>query len=141
MRTVDLIAAFELEINKLDNSLQKPVTDDSLFWINQAVLKFVKDRFNGNPPKKTSYEQNEKRTRDLIRLYRTGTNYKFRKDFSHVNYDSYSYCYPQDMMFVLNEDVVITDMNGDHQMDTCVFECTADSFMYRINKAFYIRRI
>jgi len=56
MRTVDLIAAFELEINKLDNSLQKPVTDDSLFWINQAVIKFVKDRFNGNPPKKTSYE-------------------------------------------------------------------------------------
>lgn len=94
MRTVDLIAAFELEINKLDNSLQKPVTDDSLFWINQAVLKFVKDRFNGNPPKKTSYEQNEKRTRDLIRLYRTGTNYKFRKDFSHVDYDSYYYCYP-----------------------------------------------
>ena len=135
MRTVDLIAAFELEINKLDNSLQKPVTDDSLFWINQAVIKFVKDRFNGNPPKKTSYEQNEQRTRDLIRLYRTGTNYKFRKDFSHVNYDSYSYCYPQDMMFVLNEDVVITDMDGDHQMDTCVFECTADNFMYRINNS------
>lgn len=135
MRTVDLIAAFELEINKLDNSLQKPVTDDSLFWINQAVLKFVKDRFNGNPPKGTSYEQNEKRTRDLIRLYRSGTTTKFSKDFTHINYDSYSYCYPQDMMFVLNEDVVITDTDGGHMMDTCVFECTADSFMYRINNS------
>lgn len=135
MRTVDLIAAFELEINKLDNSLQKPVTDDSLFWINQAMLKFVKDRFNGNPPKGTSYEQNEKRTRDLIKLYRTGTNYKFRKDFTHANYDSYFYCYPQDLMFVLNEDVVITDMDGGYKMDTCVFECTADSFMYRINNS------
>ena len=135
MKNYQLIAAFELEINKLDNALQKPVTDDSLFWINQAVIKFVKDRFNGNLPKRTSYEQNEKRTRDLIRLYRTGVNTKFRIDKSHANYDSYSYCYPQDMMFVLNEDVVITDNEGEHKMDTCVFECTADSFMYRINNS------
>lgn len=39
------------------------------------------------------------------------------------------------MMFVLNEDVVITDTDGGHMMDTCVFECTADSFMYRINNS------
>jgi len=37
------------------------------------------------------------------------------------------------MMFVLNEDVVISDMSDEYQMDTCIFECTADSFMYRIN--------
>ena len=46
MRGVDLIAAFELEINKLSDSLNKPVTDDSLYWINQAVIKFVKERFD-----------------------------------------------------------------------------------------------
>jgi hypothetical protein len=34
MRGVDLIAAFELEIDKIDNALQKPITDDSLYWIN-----------------------------------------------------------------------------------------------------------
>lgn len=68
MRGIDILAAFELEINKIDNTLQKPLTDDSLYWINQAVMKFVKDRFNGNAPKRTSYEQNEKRTRDLINL-------------------------------------------------------------------------
>ena len=133
MKNYQLIAAFELEINKLDNALQKPVTDDSLFWINQAIIKFVKDRFNGNPPKRTSYEQNEKRTRDLIRLYKTGTTKRFAKDSSHSDYDSYSYCYPYDMMFVLNEDVIISNNNDEHKMDTCVFECTADSFMYRIN--------
>lgn len=70
MKGIDLIAAFELEINKLDDALEKPVTDDSLYWINQAIMKFVKDRFNGNAPKRTSYEQNEKRTRDLIKLLR-----------------------------------------------------------------------
>lgn len=70
MRGIDLIASFELEIAKMDDALNKPVTDDSLYWINQAVVKFVKDRFNGNAPKRTSYEQNEKRTRDLINLLR-----------------------------------------------------------------------
>lgn len=134
MRCVDLIAAFELEINKIDDTIQKPVTDDSLYWINQAVMKFVKDRFNGNAPKRTSYEQNEKRTRDLIKLLKEEKK-ETPEAIPHVNYDEYEYDYPADMMFVLNEDVVISDMNGEHQMDTCIFECTADSFMYRINNS------
>lgn len=132
MRAVDLIASFELEINKLNDAINKPLTDDSLYWINQAVVKFVKDRFNGNAPKRTSYEQNEKRTRDLINLLREDKTKEFTVS-SHVNYDQYEYHYPSDMMFVLNEDVVIDSINGGHEMDTCVFECTADSFMYRIN--------
>jgi len=37
------------------------------------------------------------------------------------------------MMFVLSEDVVISDFDNNYKMDTCVFECTADSFMYRVN--------
>lgn len=132
MRAVDLIASFELEINKLNDAINKPLTDDSLYWINQAVVKFVKDRFNGNAPKRTSYEQNEKRTRDLINLLKESKTTEFTVS-SHVNYDQYEYHYPSDMMFVLNEDVVIDSVNGGYEMDTCVFECTADSFMYRIN--------
>lgn len=132
MRAVDLIASFELEINKLNDAINKPLTDDSLYWINQAIVKFVKDRFNGNAPKRTSYEQNEKRTRDLINLLREDKTEEFTVS-SHVNYDQYEYHYPSDMMFVLNEDVVIDSVNGGYEMDTCVFECTADSFMYRIN--------
>jgi len=133
MRAIDLIAAFELEINKLNDTLNKPMTDDSLYWINQAMMKFVKDRFNGNAPKRTSYEQNEKRTRDLVNLLRQ-TSYKDNVQcICHPNYDSYEYTYPTDMMFVLNEDVIISNMNDEYPMDTCVFECTADSFMYRIN--------
>ena len=68
MKGVDILAAFELEINKIDDALNKPATDDSLYWLNQAIFKFVKERFNGNVPKRTSYEQNEKRTRDLVNL-------------------------------------------------------------------------
>ena len=132
MRGIDIIAAFELEINKLDDNLNKPVTDDSLYWINQATVKFVKDRFNGNAPKRTSYEQNEKRTRDLIKLLREAHVNTFTVE-QHASYDSYEYNYPSNMMYVLNEDITISDNNGEHEMDTCVFECTADSFMYRVN--------
>lgn len=132
MRGIDLIASFELEINKLDDNLNKPVTDDSIYWINQAIMKFTKDRFNGNAPKRTSYEQNEKRTRDLINLYREDEYMSFEYDDSHASYDSYEYQYPSDMMFALNEDVTISDNAGGHVMDVSVFECTADSFMYRV---------
>ena len=140
MRCIDLIASFELEINKLDEALEKPVTDDSLYWINQAIMKFVKDRFNGNAPKRTSYEQNEKRTRDLINLFCEETITPGLPT-EHKSYDEYEYTYPDGsnerpaMMFVLNEDVIISDLNDQHEMDTCVFECTADSFMYRINNS------
>lgn len=133
MRCVDILASFELEINKIDDTMDKPRTDDSLYWLNQAVVKFVKDRFNGNAPKRTSYEQNEKRTRDLIKLLVNTPVAPNGEPTEHVNYTEYDYDYPTDMMFVLNEDVIISDMNDEHQMDTCVFECTADSFMYRIN--------
>lgn len=137
MKGVDIIASFELEINKLDDTLQKPLTDDSIYWVNQAVMKFVKDRFNGNAPKRTSYEQNEKRTRDLINLLREDvwqTPEKADPDI-HYDYDEYEYTYPNDMLYVLNEDVIISDTDGAHKMDTCVFECTADNFMYRVNNS------
>lgn len=134
MRGVDILGSFELEINKIDETIEKPVTDDSLYWINQAAVKFTKDRFNGNAPKRTSYEQNEKRTRDLVKLFREITKEPVDTDTeSHPSYDEYRYTYPEDMMFVLNEDVIISNMNGEYEMDTCVFECTADSFMYRVN--------
>lgn len=134
MRCIDLIASFELEINKLDDIIDKPVTDDSLYWINQAVVKFVKERFNGNAPKRTSYEQNEKRTRDLINLLKEGIS-RHAAVTEHASYNSYEYTYPKDMLYVLNEDVVISDLNDEHKMDTCVFECTADNFMYRVNNS------
>lgn len=136
MRCVDLIAAFELEINKLDDSLNKPYTDDTLYWINQAVVKFVKDRFSGNPPKNLGYEQTEKRTSDLNNLLVQFVVKEKDADYTnHPSYNAYEYTYPEDMMFVLTENVFISDLNGNNKMDTCVFECTADSFMYRINNS------
>lgn len=197
MRGVDILASFELEINKLDDTMGKPLTDDSLYWINQSIMKFVKERFNGNAPKRTSYEQNEKRTRDLVHLFSESTvyidkEYEFLeekqvysppdtdfleldedihtswsetydeeaentdyvkaidvykaskedpkdnvvifvgKNITHPLYDEYEYLYPKNLMFVLNEDVIISDTNDENRIDASVFECTADNFMYRI---------
>ena len=133
MTNIQILAAFEREINQIDDVLNKPATDDSLYWLNQAVYKFCKTRFNGNAPHFTSYEQNEKRTKDLINLFVSSDLDLSSVDESRATYNKYTLTYPPEMMFVLNEDVVIDSINGGHELDTSVFECTADSFMYRVN--------
>ena len=133
MTNIQILAAFEREINQIDDTLNKPATDDSLYWLNQAVYKFCKTRFNGNAPHFTSYEQNEKRTKDLINLFVSSNLDLSSVDESRATYNKYTVTYPKNMMFVLNEDVVIDSADGGHELDTSVFECTADSFMYRVN--------
>ena len=133
MTNIQILAAFEREINQIDDTLNKPATDDSLYWLNQAVYKFCKTRFNGNAPHFTSYEQNEKRTKDLINLFVSSDLDLSSVDESRATYNKYTVTYPKNMMFVLNEDVIIDSINGGHELDTSVFECTADSFMYRVN--------
>lgn len=133
MTNIQILAAFEREINQIDDTLNKPATDDSLYWLNQAVYKFCKTRFNGNAPHFTSYEQNEKRTKDLINLFVSSDLDLSSVDESRATYNKYKVTYPEKMMFVLNEDVVIDSIGGGHELDTSVFECTADSFMYRVN--------
>ena len=132
MKYVNILEAFEREINKLNNTLEKPFTDDSLYWINQGISKFIKIRFNGDAPHFTSYEQNEKRARDLIGLFRQET-LDAQKQLMD-GYTRFNVEYPSDFMFALNEDVVIQSVSDPtYTLPTCVFECTADNFMYRIN--------
>ena len=133
MTNIQILAAFEREINQIDDTLNKPATDDSLYWLNQAVYKFCKTRFNGNAPHFTSYEQNEKRTKELVNLFVSSNLDLSSVDENRATYNKYTVTYPKNMMFVLNEDVVIDSVDGGHELDTSVFECTADSFMYRVN--------
>lgn len=137
MKYIDILANFEREIGLLDSSVDKPSTDDSLFWLNQAVAKFYKQRFNGDFVHDTSYEQTEKRREDLINLYESIQYSKddMTIDQSEPSYDSFKVIYPKDFQFALNEDVIISDKNGEHKMNTCMFECTSDSFMYRVNNS------
>lgn len=137
MKYIDILVAFETEINKINDTVNKPATDDSLFWLNQAVAKFIKQRFNGDPLHRLGYEQTEKRREDLIYLFKQLTFSGDDVKYSNLqpSYDEYFIKYPEDFLYALNEDVVISDKNGEHVMDTSVFECTQDSFMFRITNS------
>ena len=137
MKNIEILTSFETEINLIDNELEKPSTDDSLYWLNQATNKFVKTRFNGDQVHHIGYEQTEKRRTDLQRLF-VSTDVDLSEDeknTSNASYDCYYITYPKDFMYALNEDVVISDLDDKYRMNTCVFECTQDSFMYRINNS------
>lgn len=135
MKYIDILEAFETEIGVV-NQVEKPLTSDSLFWLNQAVDKFVKLRFNTDQVHKTSYEQNEKRRNDLINLYKTTKYTQFVIDDNNPKYDKYTVeNYPDDFLFSLNEDAIITDNKGNNPYSTSIFECTSDSFMYRVTNS------
>lgn len=129
MTNLEIVTNYEREINKLDDTFGKPDTSDSLYWLNQAVNKFIKLRFNGDFTHRTSYEQNEKRRQDLLKLYQTEELTQTAVDVN-TDYTRYVYNYPTEMMYVLNEDVEIGI--GDDSKSVSVFECTSDSFMYRM---------
>lgn len=136
MTNIEVIANFEREINKLDDAANKPATEDSLFWLNQAIAKFIKLRTNGDFIHKTGYEQTEKRREDLIKLFKEQTWNDLQQEQSeNPSFVRFSVSYPSDFLYALNEDVVIDSIEGGHPMNTCVFECTRDSFMYRINNS------
>lgn len=135
MKYIDILEAFETEIGVV-NQVEKPLTSDSLFWLNQAVDKFVKLRFNTDQVHRTSYEQNEKRRNDLINLYKTTKYTQFSIDDNNPKYDKYTVeNYPEDFLFSLNEDVIITNNKGENPYSTSIFECTSDSFMYRVTNS------
>ena len=134
MKGVEILYNFEEQIGVIDKPLEKPITDDSLFWINQAINKFVNLRFNGDPVHHTGFEQNEKRRSDLMNLFKEIKLIPTDIE-NHALYTSYKYEYPNDFKYATDENVVISDNNDEHTMDTCTFECTRDSFMYRVNNS------
>lgn len=134
MTQVEILKAFETEIGLINDSINKPLTEDSVYWLNQAISKFIKLRFNGDLVHKQGFEQTEKRREDLKRLIkdRTYTQFKYT---SNALYDSYYVEYPNDMLYIINENAVITDMKGNNPYSTSIFECTRDNFMYRITNS------
>lgn len=150
MTNLQILESFEREINKFDNSVLKPNTDASLYWLNQAVKKFIKTRYNGDLVHKTGYEETEKRFRDLSNLlttiqYTKSDNsqiinpYKLSEEVSYGNYTQTTLDYPSNFLYTLSETVEISNVtdNEDSKITKWVpvFECTADSFMYRVNNS------
>ena len=86
MRYIDLQVAFELEVNKLDDGLNKPKSDDIEYWLNVGLDKFVKTRYSGVNTKGESFEQSQKRIDDL----RTLVTYKL---FQYPPDNIYNFAY------------------------------------------------
>lgn len=68
MKYIELQSAFELEIAKLDDNLNKPQSTDTEYWLNRGLEKFYKTRYSGINYKSAGFEQNQKRIDDLRTL-------------------------------------------------------------------------
>lgn len=71
MTYISLQEAFEIELNVLDDGLNKPKSMDTEWWLNKGLEKFWKTRYSGLNPKNTSFEQDQKRIDDLRTLVST----------------------------------------------------------------------
>lgn len=136
MTNIDLQYAFELEAANIDNvTKDKLNSQDVLYWLNQGVDKFVKTRFDGDNSAQTSFEQNEKRARDLVNLLTT-VQLDVSTFVSGVNCLKYTITYPTDFMFMLNESVDIYENTKPTTIiPTDVFQCTLDTYMSRITNS------
>lgn len=145
MRYIDLQVAFELEINKLDEGLTKPKSDDIEYWLNVGLDKFVKTRYSGVNTKGESFEQSQKRIDDLrtlvayklfqyppdnvynfIYVFRYATPVTQEQLDSSTYLDIYKYAgtikyeatLPDDYMFALGDDAYIVSNNNQWVKDS-----------------------
>lgn len=139
MKYIELQYAFELEAANLDKPITEKISsEDILYWLNQAVYRFITTRYNGNNTNQTSFEQDEKRVRDLSKLL----SVKFISSLSGELSDGYqtqNYVFPEDLMFLVDERVTIRIYNENPSPPSGVavevFQCTHDSYMYRITNS------
>lgn len=105
MKNIELLEAFELEINKLDDNLTKPATRDSEYWLNQGLDKFWKTRYSGVNYKAQAFEQTQKRIDDLRTLVET-------KVYNSQDITADSNCYkvelPENYVILLGDTAGIT---------------------------------
>lgn len=111
MKNIELLEAFELEINKLDDNLTKPATRDSEYWLNRGLEKFWKTRYSGINYKGQAFEQTQKRIDDLRTLVTT-TVYQNSDILADGN--CYKINLPEDYIVLLGDTAGIAP-NGDNE--------------------------
>ena len=89
MKYIELQAAFELEINKIDSNLEKPKSIDIEYWLNQGLERFYKTRYSGTNYKGLGFEQDQKRIDDLRTLVRTKV-FELDEDSWYLNQENNS---------------------------------------------------
>lgn len=118
MTPFEFQVAFERELNVFYKALEKPTSDTTFYWLNQAVVKFVKTRYSGTNAKTTSFEQDQKRIDDLRTLVTRKTfTTKDKSVTSLYSKNEYSIELPGNYVFLVGTRVGIlprTDVYNKH---------------------------
>ena len=97
-------SAFELESGMIDKTL-KPLSVDIFYWINRAIEKFTKTRYDGYNPKREGFEQTQKRIDDLRTLVKEVT---ISTTTGSTKPNGVIATLPNDYMFMVGEEVDVT---------------------------------
>lgn len=150
--------SFKVKLDKLDISAYPAFVQAEIdFWINQAIITFVKTRFSGMNSHHTGFQQDQKRTDDLRTLVTTYENSSLTHT-SYATYDEYIIDYPNNPVYWLglgesveivgNDDSwpYVDNSNNKLSLTVDVKECTIDNinsnlanplsdYIFRNNKA------
>lgn len=108
MNLLEYHREFKIACDKVD-SLQFAdfTTAERLQFLNEAVLRFVKQRYSKNNIYQQGFEEIQKRTDDLKALVKTTTQsgVVVQNDIEGFNYKAYTF--PNDYMFYLKSEILI----------------------------------
>lgn len=109
MRYIQLQEAFEIELNKLDDGLNKPSSSITEYFLNVGLDKFWKTRYSQNNYKREGFEQTEKRIDDLRTLIKKAT---FTTDINKIDNSLYVVELPEDYVILLGDRAGIQPADG-----------------------------
>jgi len=134
MTPLQMQASFEIEANQIDSTL-KPLSTDIFYWLNQAVLKFVKTRYSGINYKRESFEETQKRTDDLRTLVKEVT---ITTSVGGTKPNGWSANFPVDYMFTVGEEVLIEYVKGLSTITArmAILETTSDRYTEELRNVF-----
>lgn len=104
---IDLQEAFEIELNVLDDGLNKPKSMDTEWWLNRGLEKFWKTRYSGLNYKGKSFEQDQKRIDDLRTLVKVS-----ELPITKVSDSQYTVELPSDYIILLGDTAGIAPIDG-----------------------------
>ena len=113
----EAIIGVNIKVDKLATaSLPEIVPEVSVFWLNDAIARIIKQRYGGNNPRKESFEETQKRTDDLREVieYQVIENPVAGFFANSVNFDL-----PEDYWFSVIEqvDIELPDCKGGIETD------------------------
>lgn len=116
--------AVKLELDKT-SALELPAfeSEEIDYWLNNAILKFVKTRYSGMNVKGTSFEQTQKRTDDLKTLV---YHESIASGGAGLYENAFTFALPATYMFALQETCTI-DVDGTVSV-VGVTECRIDEY-------------